>query len=78
LRNLLRHAAHRSAFWRERIGSGDIRDTALAELPILSRSDLTRQVEAEGPLLSPLDRIPTIKHGTSGSSGTPVQFFLSQ
>jgi phenylacetate-CoA ligase len=78
LRNLLRHAAHRSAFWRDRIGAGEIGDRALTTLPVLGRMDVARQVEAEGPLLSPLDRIRTIKHGTSGSSGTPVQFFLSQ
>jgi phenylacetate-coenzyme A ligase PaaK-like adenylate-forming protein len=78
LRNLLQHAAQRSAFWRERIGPGKIHDTTFAKLPILSRSDVARQVKAEGPLLSRQDRIRTIKHGTSGSSGTPVQFFLSE
>lgn len=78
LRNLLRHATQRSAFWRERIGPDAIQGATLAKLPTLSRMEVTKQVEAEGPLLSPLDRIRTIKHGTSGSSGTPVQFFLSQ
>jgi len=37
LQILWQHAAQRSAFWRQRIGSGKIRDISLAKLPILSR-----------------------------------------
>lgn len=75
VRNLLEHASQRSAFWRERIGSKKIKDTSLSHIPILTRSEITRQVEAEGSLLP--STIQVSKHATSGSSGTPVQFFSS-
>jgi phenylacetate-coenzyme A ligase PaaK-like adenylate-forming protein len=76
LQNLLQHAAQHSAFWRERIGRKNIKNTTLAELPILTRGDVVRQVETEGNLLK--GPIATSKHATSGSSGTPVRFFISE
>jgi len=76
LQNLLQHAAQHSAFWRERIGRKNIKNANLAELPILTRSDVVRQVETEGSLLQ--GTIATSKHATSGSSGTPVRFFISE
>jgi len=78
LQNLLQHAAQRSAFWRKRIGTRKINGISLSDLPILTRSDVLKQVEIEGSLLSPSGTIPTKKHSTSGSSGTPVQFFVSE
>jgi phenylacetate-CoA ligase len=72
LQNLLKHAAQSSGFWRKRIGSKRIKDINLSDLPILSRNDVVKQVEIEGSLLA-----QTTKHSTSGSSGTPVQFFVS-
>lgn len=78
LQNLLQHAVQRSAFWRQRIGTKKINDIDLSDLPILNRSDVVKQVEAEGSLLPPNGTIPTRKHSTSGSSGTPVQFFVSE
>ncbi len=78
LRNLLFHASQRSAFWRQRIGTKrNVRDVKLASLPILTRADVRTQVESEGPLLLPTDPMPVKKHSTSGSSGTPVEFFIS-
>ena len=77
LQNLLEHAGRRSAFWRERIGAKKIKGISLSDLPILTRSDVVKQVEIEGSLL-PSDTIATSKHATSGSSGTPVQFFVSE
>jgi hypothetical protein len=77
LRNLLNHAAQRSAFWRSRIGPKPS-DRKLGVLPILTRADVRRQVEQEGSLLRPGDGLETFVHGTSGSSGTPVQFHVSQ
>ena len=79
LRNLLAHAVERSAFWRDRLGSRiPIADRDLATLPILSRRDLRAQVEAEGALLKPADKVGVRAHATSGSSGAPVRFFVSE
>ena len=72
--NLLRHATDRSPFWRSRIGA----EKALAKLPILSRADLRDQVSREGALLGPADRIAVKTHASSGSSGEPVSFFISE
>jgi phenylacetate-CoA ligase len=77
LQNLLRHAAQRSAFWRKRIGTRRIRDINLIDLPVLSRADVMHQVQNEGNLLPPSATLQATKHSTSGSSGTPVQFFVS-
>jgi phenylacetate-CoA ligase len=77
LQNLLQHAAKRSAFWRERIGTKKIKDINLSDLPILTRSDVVKQVATEGSLLPPSGTIGTEKLATSGSSGTPAQFFVS-
>ena len=77
LQNLLQHAAQRSAFWRERIGTKRIKDLNLSDLPILTRRDVVKQVETEGSVL-PSGTIATAKHATSGSTGTPVQFFVSE
>jgi phenylacetate-CoA ligase len=77
LQNLLQHAAQRSAFWRKRIGTKKIKDIDLSDLPILSRSDVVKQVETEGSLLPPSGTIAAKKLSTSGSSGTPVRFFVS-
>jgi phenylacetate-coenzyme A ligase PaaK-like adenylate-forming protein len=77
LQNLLQHATQRSAFWRERIGAKRIKDISLSNLPVLTRRDVVKQVETEGSLL-PSGTIATAKHATSGSTGTPVQFFISE
>jgi phenylacetate-CoA ligase len=78
LQNLLRHAAQRSAFWRKRVGNNLASDFRLSRLPVLTRSEVLNQVDAEGPLLAPSDGLQTIKRATSGSSGTPVHFFVSE
>ena len=76
LRNLMRHAANRSLFWRGRVGSG--LDANLGSVPILRRSEVRAQVESEGALLTAQDRIAVKSHSTSGSSGQPVRFFVSE
>ena len=76
LQNLLQHAVQYSAFWRERIGTKSIKNINLTDLPILTRGDVVRQVETEGSLL-PKGTVAASKHATSGSSGTPVRFFIS-
>src|ERR1039458_6095073 len=78
LQNLLQHATQKSAFWRERIGTKRIKDINLLDLPVLTRSDVVKQVETEGSLLPHSGTIPAKIHSTSGSSGTPVQFFVSE
>ena len=44
-------AAQKSAFWRERIGTRKITDVSPSDLPVLTRSDVAKQVELEGSLL---------------------------
>jgi phenylacetate-CoA ligase len=78
LRNLLKHAHERSSYWRERIGTKKISDLKLPDLPILTRSDVVHQVKTEGPLLRQSDELRVKAHSTSGSSGMPVQFFISE
>ena len=78
LQNLLQHAVQRSAFWRQRVGTKKINDIKLSDLPILTRSDVTKQVETDGSLLPASGTIRTKKYATSGSSGMPVQFFISE
>ena len=77
LRNLVNHAIQRSAFWRSRIGRRRASDIDLAALPILTRQDLRTQVASEGALLRATDGLSTKAHATSGSSGVPVKFFIS-
>jgi len=42
VRNLLTHAAQRSAFWRNRVGA---KRADLSGLPVLTRTELKQQVE---------------------------------
>jgi phenylacetate-CoA ligase len=77
LHNLLTHATQRSSFWRSRLGSRRP-DSKLNALPILTRADVRQQVTQEGSLLRPTDALKPVPHGTSGSSGVPVHFFVSQ
>jgi phenylacetate-CoA ligase len=75
--NLTKHAAERSSFWRQRIGSRKLSGVALSSLPILERGTVMKQVVDEGPLLRPSDQIAVNNSSTSGSSGVPVKFFAS-
>jgi phenylacetate-CoA ligase len=77
LRNLVNHVTQRSAFWRSRIGGRRASDIDLVSLPMLTRQDLRTQVASEGPLLRAADGVSTKAHATSGSSGVPVSFFIS-
>ena len=77
LRNLLKHAYERSTFWRERIGTKKISNITLSDLPILSRSEVVEQVRKEGSLLRQSDGLQVSSSRTSGSTGVPVQFFVS-
>jgi phenylacetate-coenzyme A ligase PaaK-like adenylate-forming protein len=77
LNNLIKHAAERSAFWRQRIGARKLPGLTLASLPVLERGAVMKQVAAEGPLLRSSDKIAVSSSSTSGSSGVPVKFFAS-
>jgi len=76
-RNLLKHAAAKSAFWRKRIGAQHVNKLDLSSLPVLTRILLREQVTNEGSLI-PANPIDIHKHATSGSTGMPVEFFISQ
>jgi phenylacetate-CoA ligase len=78
LQNLLIFAAQRSDFWRARIGSRKIKGIRLSDLAVQTRKDVVTQVENEGSLTKPNETGQIAKHSTSGSTGTPVQFFLTQ
>jgi hypothetical protein len=75
--NLIKHAAERSTFWRQRIGARKLSAVTLSSLPILERGTVVKQIVEEGPLLRPSDRIAVNDSSTSGSSGIPVKFFAS-
>jgi phenylacetate-CoA ligase len=77
LRNLLKHAHERSPFWRKRIATRKLSGLTLSDLPILTRNDVIHQVKSEGPLLGKDDGFGVKMHSTSGSSGTPANFFIS-
>lgn len=78
LRNLLFHVSQRSAFWRRRIPTKkNVRDVKLSSLPVLTRADVIAQVQSEGSLILRNDPLTAKKNATSGSSGTPVEFFVS-
>jgi phenylacetate-coenzyme A ligase PaaK-like adenylate-forming protein len=78
IKNLIKHVHDRSPFWRKRLGTKKAGDIKLADIPILTRHDVREQVMAEGTLLSQQDGLRVKRHMTSGSSGTPVEFFVSQ
>lgn len=78
LQNLLAHAAGRSPIWRRRIGTAKISGINLADLPVQTRSDVIEQVSTEGALARMNEVGATKKHSTSGSSGTPVAFFVTE
>jgi phenylacetate-CoA ligase len=78
LQNLLTHAAERSPIWRRRIGATKISGIRLTDLPVQTRADVIEQVAKEGALVPLVGPGAAIKHSTSGSSGTPVEFFVTE
>ncbi|MGD0865621.1 MAG: hypothetical protein ABSA49_08705 [Rhizomicrobium sp.] len=77
LQNLLAYCVQRSAFWRKKIGTANIKSVRLSDIPVFTRANLIKQVESEGALIRSNEAGQLTKHATSGSSGTPVQFFIS-
>jgi hypothetical protein len=77
--NLLKHARQRSAFWRARLPNGPLPQTILSDLPVFSRSELARQIASEGSLMAGVSEQPELRaSATSGSTGTPVQGFITR
>jgi phenylacetate-CoA ligase len=62
-KNLLKHAHERSPFWRKRLGTKKTSDVELSDLPILTRNDVIRQVQDEGPCFA----------RRMGSSSAPIR-----
>src|SRR5262249_34029599 len=77
LQNLLKHAVERSPLWQRRIGTRKIAGIRLDDLPIQTRADVIEQVTKEGALARMNEAGAVSRHATSGSSGTPVQFFVT-
>jgi phenylacetate-CoA ligase len=74
--NLVNHAYVQSEFWRQRIPGGHGRREVLQNFPILTRKDITAQVQKEGPLFG--DRKSAESYETTGSTGTPLKVFFTQ
>lgn len=77
LYNLIKYAAERSSFWRQRIDARKLSGVTLSSLPILERGAVMEQIVREGSLLRSSDQIAVHNSSTSGSSGVPVKFFAS-
>lgn len=75
--NLIKHAAERSPYWRQRIGARTLSGVTLSSLPVLDRGAVMKQIADEGPLLRSADQIAVTTSSTSGSSGVPVKFYAS-
>ncbi len=73
--NLVNHAYVKSEFWRQRIPSGHGRKEVLQNFAILSRKDITAQVQKEGPLAG--DKKTAESYETTGSTGTPLKVFFA-
>lgn len=77
IKNVLKHAYSRSAFWRKRFGAKALKSIRLSDLPIMTRDEMSAQFRAEGSLIDPSSGLAAFKAASSGSSGRPVQFYIS-
>ncbi|MBI5575792.1 MAG: phenylacetate--CoA ligase family protein [Deltaproteobacteria bacterium] len=82
LRSIVRHAFENVAFYRKKFDAAgltpdDIRETGdLAKIPITNKKDI--QAALPGELLSRgIDPAKCIVKNTSGSTGTPLRFFVN-
>lgn len=81
LARLVGFAAMASAGWREWLASADraaILAGETASLPIMDRAGFRTLVQANGPLPLPREHGGCAPHATSGSTGMPVSFFISE
>ncbi len=77
LKNLLDHAWQRSRFWRDRLSAVGPKHRKLSKIPPLTREEVRRQISAEGSLLAARDGVEVKDRMTSGSTGTPVRFYVT-
>jgi phenylacetate-CoA ligase len=78
LNKLLAFARIRSSFWYPRIQSAQLgKSTSWSKIPILTRAELSDHTSKEGSLFRPFENIANKLHRTSGSTGTPALFFVT-
>ena len=79
LARLLAHLRGASPWWRQRLAGvpAEVDPEDMASLPIMSRADFREFHEAGAPLPLPPSHGTTLQHSTSGTSGIPVRFHLS-
>lgn len=79
LNNLIQFAVQRSPFWAARISAAQSDGrTDWKNLPVLTRSELSRQVFKEGCLFKEFENVLNQLHQTSGSTGKPASFFVTE
>ena len=75
---LINYATENSAWWRERLEGVLGQGATFADVPILDRASFRASIEhAGGPLPLPQVHGRAHKYSTSGSSGVPVEFYLT-
>src|ERR687893_923746 len=78
LKALINYAMQNSAWWRERLAGVLGQGATFADVPILDRASFRASIEhAGGPLPLPPAHGSVFKKSTSGSSGVPVEFYLT-
>lgn len=77
LLNLVSHCMLKSTFWRNRLEPATGKQFKLEKLPIQSRLDVTQQVADESALIGSDMGAVVTKHSTSGSSGRPINFYVT-
>lgn len=79
LENLLKFVMKRSIFWQTRLQSAlNKGEIDWSKVPMLTKGELRQQFDTEGSLFTASDKMVVNKHQTSGSSGIPTEFFISQ
>lgn len=79
LNALIAHARQASSWWREWLAPPPgVAGVPLKEMPVLERQHFRAAVESAGPLPLPPWHGGVSKNATSGSSGVPVTFFVSE
>ena len=78
LGNLTNHAYLRSDFWRQRLPGGVSPRDILQRTPVLTRKDVTQQVQKEGALYGDKKQGAIGTYETTGSTGTPLKVFVCE
>jgi len=75
--SLAKHAAQRSPTWRKRFGLTPPNLQNLKNMPVLSRRNVAEVFKSEGSLIPKGANIRVALNASSGSSGTPAQFYVT-